>query len=101
MEIIKNKPIRLKGKAKIKLNSAVLKRDGHTCQNPYCIDGWPLDIPHHVTKKSQLGSDIESNLTTLCIFCHAKVHHTGELKVTGEYPNFKFEVVYEKANSRR
>ena len=100
MEIKKNKPIRLKGNAKKELNDRVLKRDEYTCKNPHCEDGWPLDISHHVVKKSQSGSDIESNLTTLCIPCHAKIHYTGELKVTGKYPDFKFEVVYEKKASR-
>jgi len=91
----KQKPIRLKGKKKTDLNDAVLERDGYSCKSPYCKNGWPLDLPHHVQLKSQLGDDVEENLVTLCIHCHAKIHHTAELKVTGEYPNFKFKVIYE------
>ncbi len=87
----KDKPIRL-SKAKMKiLNGDVLSRDNHQCQNPYCEDGMPLDIPHHVKFKSQGGGDIAINLITLCCSSHRMVHHTGKLKISGEYPNWTFE----------
>lgn len=72
-----------------KIYAEVIERDV-VCQNPYCESGWPLDWPHHVTKKSQYGLDDPKNLVLLCCHSHRQIHHTGELKVTGEYPNWTF-----------
>ena len=72
-----------------KIYQEVIERD-EVCQNPYCKIGWPLDIPHHVKKKSQYGLDIESNLVLLCVHCHGLIHSRGLLKVSGVYPDWEF-----------
>ena len=69
-----------------KIYREVIERD-QVCMNPFCSDGFPLDIPHHIKKKSQGGLDIAENLITLCCACHRKIHHTAELNVTGIFPD--------------
>ncbi|MCP3924497.1 MAG: HNH endonuclease [Desulfobacterales bacterium] len=69
----------------------VYMRDDNRCQNPYCSNGWPLDLPHHILYRSQGGKDRPDNLITLCVHCHCKIHHTATLKVSGVYPELKFE----------
>jgi len=58
----------------------VLARDGYTCQagKKGCVD--KLHV-HHLTFKSQGGSDAPSNLLTLCEKHHADLH-AGKLQVT-------------------
>ena len=72
-----------------KVYKDVFARD-RKCQNPFCKSGSPLDNPHHVVKKSQYGKDTPENLVLLCCSCHRLIHHSGRLKVTGEYPDFVF-----------
>ena len=76
MKFPKHKAIRLKGKAKIALYRAVYERDDGRCQR---CRAWVPEgtIPHHITFKSQGGSDIESNLALLCPSCHYRIHHGG------------------------
>lgn len=49
----------------------VLKRDGWRCQN--CGASQTLQV-HHICRRSDLGSDVEENLVTLCAFCHRQLH---------------------------
>jgi 5-methylcytosine-specific restriction endonuclease McrA len=76
----KRKRIRLKGPALQALFEAVIERDNYTCQNKGCPGGYPLDIPHHIKKRSQGGSDTMENLTTLCIHCHGKEHGSNYIR---------------------
>lgn len=56
--------------------SMVLSRDSYTCQ--YCsATKVPLEV-HHMVPRSQGGTDVPSNLITLCSTCHAK-HHRGKI----------------------
>jgi len=59
------------------LQSEVLARDHHTCQQ---CGIWTCAPPHHIVKISQGGDDVIENMATLCIFCHDK------------YPNWKEKV---------
>ena len=59
----------------------VYKRDGYQCA--MCSDVRGLQI-HHVTPRSQGGSDFPSNLVTLCWKCHAVAHGTR----LPEYPDY-------------
>jgi 5-methylcytosine-specific restriction endonuclease McrA len=89
----KKKPKKKRGVSPDKLKkiyAEVLERDNYTCQSPHCSDGWPLDPPHHIVKRSQYGLDEHSNLITLCQPCHAKIHHTATLDITGVYPDLEF-----------
>lgn len=52
----------------------VYERDNFRCQMPNCMTPHQLDYPHHIKYRSQGGEDIEENLITLCITCHALVH---------------------------
>lgn len=72
--ISKNKPYRIKGAGLRNLFESVLIRDNYTCRNPFCKNGYPLDIPHHVIFKSQSGPDTMDNLVTVCIYCHDDLH---------------------------
>ena len=74
----KHKRIKLQNGAYRKLAKAVLERDGHTCQHCGCYTNSP---PHHLAYRSQMGSDVMSNLTTLCWNCHRGVHD-GKIKLS-------------------
>ena len=87
----KTKPIRLKGRKKQVLNYKVIKRDNLMCQNPYCKEGTPLDLPHHIIFKSAGGSDVEENLTLVCVHCHTLIHREW-LNVSGVYPDLTWTV---------
>ncbi len=50
----------------------VLERDKHSCQSCGEKD-IPLNV-HHIVERSQGGSDLPSNLITLCINCHKEIH---------------------------
>jgi 5-methylcytosine-specific restriction endonuclease McrA len=56
------------------LRRQVLQRDGWRCQ--YCGGTRELEV-HHIRYRSQLGSDVEANLITLCASCHGFVHLKG------------------------
>ena len=51
----------------------VLNRDNYTCQ--ICSKKHARLEVHHITFRSQGGSDEESNLMTLCEDCHRKIHN--------------------------
>jgi 5-methylcytosine-specific restriction endonuclease McrA len=53
------------------LQKKVLERDGWRCQS--CGSRSNLQI-HHQQHRSQLGSDTEQNLITLCARCHTQTH---------------------------
>jgi 5-methylcytosine-specific restriction endonuclease McrA len=54
------------------LRRQVLRRDGWRCQS--CGTRCNLEV-HHKEFRSQSGDDSEQNLITLCLACHATVHH--------------------------
>ncbi len=60
----------------------ILHRDNHKCQNPNCKnkDAQPILQVHHVTFRSDGGTDRPSNLITLCNKCHTPANHKGFLK---------------------
>ncbi|PID79154.1 hypothetical protein CSB20_11485 [bacterium DOLZORAL124_64_63] len=51
----------------------VLARDQHRCQAPGCSHTRFLEI-HHITPRSQGGTNADENLTTLCSACHQRAH---------------------------
>jgi 5-methylcytosine-specific restriction endonuclease McrA len=53
------------------LHRQVLERDGWRCQA--CGSMCQLEV-HHQQFRSRSGDDIEQNLITLCVECHAGVH---------------------------
>ncbi len=63
--------IRLNPEAYKILRQRVLERDGWHCQ--YCGRGEHLEI-HHLRSRAQMGADNQSNLITLCVLCHRRVH---------------------------
>ena len=67
----KNPRLRLDVKSYHELHRQVLQRDGWRCQ--VCGSMQHLQV-HHLTLRSQSGSDLEQNLITLCAECHARVH---------------------------
>lgn len=55
----------------------VLHRDNHKCQNPNCknkVKEQILQI-HHIKFRNEGGSDVPSNLITLCTKCHTSPNH--------------------------
>jgi 5-methylcytosine-specific restriction endonuclease McrA len=54
------------------LRQQILRRDGWRCQS--CGAKSNLEV-HHKEFRSHSGHDSEENLITLCITCHAYVHH--------------------------
>ena len=68
-----------------KVYQEVIERD-KTCQNPFCLYGWPLDPPHHIIKKSAGGKDVVENLTLTCMNCHTLIHMEW-LNVSGIAPD--------------
>lgn len=59
----------------------VLHRDGYQCQN--CKNKKGKLCVHHIIFRSNGGTDIPSNLITLCEFCHDKLHK-GIFGIKGE-----------------
>lgn len=59
------------------LREYILYRDGHKCQNPNCKNKSKdqiLEI-HHIKYKSEGGTNVPSNLITLCNKCHTSPNH--------------------------
>lgn len=71
MNIGKAGRIRLSEEEYAKLRHEVLKRDGWKCQ--MCGSSKDLQI-HHIDPRSRMGSDLESNLISLCADCHRAIH---------------------------
>ncbi|WP_309550697.1 RNA-guided endonuclease IscB [Clostridium sp. CM027] len=59
------------------LREYILHRDNHQCQNPNCKnkDKNPILELHHISFKSNGGTDIGNNLITLCNKCHTSPNH--------------------------
>jgi len=55
------------------LQTQVLQRDRWRCQR--CGSFKDLQV-HHITPRSQLGDDTETNLITLCANCHRICHRS-------------------------
>jgi hypothetical protein len=59
-------------------------RDGLRCTSPVCRR---RDVtPHHNKYRAHGGSDEDTNLTSLCVWCHLRGVHGGRLRVAGEAP---------------
>ena len=58
----------------------VLIRDRHTCQHCKGESGCKTLHVHHITYRSQGGTDMVNNLITLCEDCHRKLHD-GEFEL--------------------
>jgi 5-methylcytosine-specific restriction endonuclease McrA len=56
-----------------RVRAAVLARDRHRCATPGCGATRYLEV-HHLTPRSQGGSNRPENLVTLCGRCHAFAH---------------------------
>lgn len=84
----KQKPIRLKGKKLQELKQACIERD------KVCLySGSPYNLQaHHVVFLSRGGSDTIENLATVTAEVHDMIHKEV-LRVTGEYPDLKWEVI--------
>jgi hypothetical protein len=52
----------------------VLHRDGYACQSGKKVRHDAKLHVHHIQFRSQGGSDVPGNLTTLCEMCHADLH---------------------------
>jgi len=66
------------------------------CDTLYCVicQSVAVDL-HHVTKKSQLGTDHPTNIVPMCRFHHASHHDKGnpsteEIKEAMKMNNFNF-----------
>ncbi len=80
---------RLEGDAYKELIQKVFQRDRWTCRNPFCQSMKNL-TPHHLQKRSQLGSDEMGNLLTLCTRCHEAIeNHRLEIEVVDVVTKFK------------
>ena len=64
----------------------VLERDGWRCKAPGCTSRGDLN-EHHITFRSQQGSDDLVNLVTLCIGHHQKGLHEGRIRCLGTAPD--------------
>ncbi len=69
----KSARLRLDAKAYRKLHRQVLERDRWRCQA--CGSMQHLQV-HHLQLRSHSGNDVEPNLITLCVECHARMHRT-------------------------
>lgn len=63
------------------VRSYILHRDGYKCQNPDCKNKDKEQIlhVHHIQYRSNGGSNLPSNLITLCNRCHTPENHKGFL----------------------
>lgn len=58
---------RLEGRAYREFAQEILRRDEYKCRHCGSMKGLTI---HHLTKRSQMGSDTPGNTLTLCILCH-------------------------------
>ena len=73
----KNKPVRLKGVALVRLMKKVCERDNWTCQD--CGATTNLECrPHHI-RYGRDKEDTMDNLVLLCIRCHGKRHSLNKI----------------------
>ena len=70
-----------------KLVSEVYERDNYTCQ--YCLSTENLQI-HHIVAAGMGSKRVheESNLVTLCVFCHALAHSHKAKRVKRDLMRF-------------
>ena len=68
---LKRSRIRKSPKQYARLRTVILKRDGWRCQICGCLKN--LDV-HHLSMRSALGDDAETNMITLCRECHRILH---------------------------
>lgn len=74
--MLKNKRVRLKGKALRELNAAIHERDGHCCVNCGAyVD--PGEKFHHEPGGAQKSDEIEKGVT-LCYKCHQRRHFSPD-----------------------
>ncbi len=52
-----------------KLQAKFIRTVGSRCENPNCHNTFPLEV-HHITPRSEGGSNKENNLIVLCKNCH-------------------------------
>jgi 5-methylcytosine-specific restriction endonuclease McrA len=67
--------IRESSKVYVRLRREILERDGWRCQRCGCSKN--LDV-HHMTRRSALGDDAETNLIVLCRECHEMLHRSAD-----------------------
>jgi hypothetical protein len=65
-------------------------RDGLRCTSPVC--GRRDVTPHHTRFRAHGGGDEDTNVTSLCVWCHLRGVHEGRLAVTGEAPALKWRI---------
>jgi len=68
------------------LKAAVLKRDGYRCTVSGCGTAHVLLNVDHITPRSKGGTDVMSNLRTLCQPCHSRLtryHNVGAPRALG------------------
>ena len=63
------------------ISDSVRKRDGYKCV--FCGREGDILHVHHVRPRSEGGSDDPSNLVSVCVACHSKIHggRLGESEV--------------------
>jgi 5-methylcytosine-specific restriction endonuclease McrA len=71
---------------------AIFERDGWLCGSPRCTARGHLE-EHHLTFRSQGGSDAAANRSTRCVGCHRHVIHAGTMRVKGEAPGDMVQVL--------
>lgn len=56
----------------------IVNRDGHRCGKCGIFnDSFGVMQVHHIIPVSEGGTDVRSNLITLCKWCHADIHERG------------------------
>jgi hypothetical protein len=65
-------------------------RDGLRCTSPVCSR---RDVtPHHTRFRAHGGSDEDTNVTALCVWCHLRGVHEGRIAVAGEAPDLSWRI---------
>ncbi len=70
----KSPRLRLDANSYPELHRQVLERDGWRCQTYGSMRRLQV---HDLKFRSQSDSDVEQNLITLCVDCHARIHSGG------------------------
>ena len=80
------------------IKSYIRKRDNYTCQccNKHIKDLKNINLQvHHIKPKSQGGTDVPSNLITLCEQCHKRIH-----EYLKQNKKIRFKIKEYKENTR-
>ena len=64
----------------------IFERDGWRCKAPGCTSRSGLN-EHHITFRSQQGSDDAANLVTLCVGHHQEGLHENHIRCFGSAPD--------------